>query len=242
MIQNKKSIYLLILKKISPVFFILLGLNANSQSPSANQLIHRVYTQLQKAKDYKVDANIKVDLPFIRMLPINAKIYVKQPNKFKVESKSIAIVPRQGFDQLNKILSDTNQFTSITQAKELVGKVPSQIISLIPLQDTSDLILAKLWIDIKQNLVIKSLLTTKSNGTILTEYSYGTNANFGLPDIMIFTVDIKKFKIPKTIAADINTNSKKQDDKDRKNKKGKIIITLSNYLINKGIGDAVFVK
>lgn len=242
MIKNKKSIYLLILKKVSPVFFILLGLNAHSQSPSANQLIHRVYTQLQKAKDYKVDANIKVDLPFIRMLPINAKIYVKQPNKFKVESKRIAIVPRQGFDQLNKILSDTNRFTAIAQAKELVGKVTTQVISLIPLQDTSDLILAKLWIDIKQNLVLKSLLTTKSNGTILTEYSYGTNANFGLPDIMIFTVDIKKFKIPKTIAADINTNSKKQDDKDGKNKKGKIIITLSNYLINKGIRDAVFVK
>jgi len=229
-------------KKITLVFFLFLFAKAHSQIVNGNQIIYRVYAQLQKAKDYKVDATIKVDLPFIRILPINAKIFVKQPNKFKVESKSIAIVPRQGFDQLNKILSDTNEVTVIVQVTELVNKVDAQIISLIPLQDTGDLILAKLWIDVKQNLVLKSVLTTKLNGTILTEYSYGTFANYGLPDAMIFTVDIKKFKIPKAIAADINSNATKKDDKDLKNKKGKIIITLSNYLINKGISETVFIK
>lgn len=242
MIQFVKKYCRLTLNKIIFIFFVFFIKNAHSQSSTANNIIFKVYTQMQKAKDYKVDANIKVDLPFIRMLPINAKIYVKQPNKFKVESKSIAIVPRQGFDQLNKILSDTNQFTSILQTTELLGKVNAKLINIIPLQDTSDLILAKLWVDTKQNIVLKSLLTTKSNGTILTEYTYGSFVNFGLPDIMIFTVDIKKFKIPKSIAADINTNSKKENDNEKKNKKGKIIITLSNYLINKGIEDIVFAK
>ncbi len=242
MILGTKNVCKLTPKKSLLIFFIFLVGSAYSQSTNWNQIIYKVYAHLQKAKDYKVDANIKVDLPFIRILPINAKIYVKQPNKFKVESKSIAIVPRQGFDRLNEILSDTNQFTAIAQATELVDKVNTQIISLVPLQDTGDLILAKLWIDIKRSLVLKSSLTTKLNGTILTEYTYGSFSNYGLPDAMTFTVDIKKFKIPKTIAADINSNAKKQGDQERQNKKGKIIITLSNYLINKGIQDAVFAK
>lgn len=242
MINRRAQYFKRILNKTILFYFVFLFGNVYSQGFTANQAIYKVYAQLQKAKDYKVDANIKVDLPFIRMLPISAKIFVKQPSKFKVESKSIAIVPRQGFDQLNKILSDTNQFTSIAQNSELVGKEMAKVISLIPVEDTTDLILAKLWVDTKLNVVLKSLLTTKTNGTILTEYSYGKFVNFGLPDAMTFTVDIKKFKIPKSIAADINTNSKKQENKDTKNMKGKIIISLSNYMINSGIQDAVFVK
>ncbi len=236
MIQNLKQTLFIF------VFIIGSAEAARAQNTTANQVLNKVYTQLQKAKDYKVNANIKVDLPFIKMLPINATIYVKQPNKFKVTSKSIAVVPRQGFDQLNKILSDSNQFTAIIQANELVGKVSTQLISLIPLGETDDLILAKLWVDIKQNLILKSVLTTKSNGTILTEYSYGTYANYGLPSAMIFTVDIKKFKIPKAIVADINTNTQQQNDKDKKSKKGKIIITLLDYSVNKGIDDKLFTK
>jgi len=220
------------------LLLLLLNSFLHSQISTPNKILFNVYSQLQKAKDYSVDVNIKVDLPFIRMLPINAKIFVKQPNKFKVESKSIAIVPRQGFDQLNKVLNDTSQFTAIAQSTETINNVISNLINVIPLQDTSDLVLAKLWVDTKQNVILKSLLTTKTNGTILTEYTYGKYFNYGLPDLMKFTVDIKKFKIPKSIAADINKNIAKTDDKEKK--KGVIIIKLSNYIINKGITDSFF--
>ena len=92
------------------VFFVwVFSISIEAQS-NANVILHTVYAKLQKAKDYSVDANIKVDMPFIRILPINAKIYFKQKDKFKVESKSIAIVPRQGFDQASKMLADTNSF------------------------------------------------------------------------------------------------------------------------------------
>ncbi|HLC82783.1 MAG TPA: hypothetical protein VJI69_03065, partial [Bacteroidia bacterium] len=96
-------------------------------------------------------------------------------------------------------------------------------------------------IDTKQNIILKSQLTTKSNGTILTEYTYGAQLAYGLPDKMIFTVDVKKFKIPKSVAADMN-NKPKEEDKSKDKKKGQIAITLSNYQINKGISDSVFKK
>jgi hypothetical protein len=209
---------------------------------NANQIIRAVYSKLQKAKDYSVMANIKVDMPFIRMLPIDAKIYYKQKDKFKVESKSIAIVPRQGFDQSSKMLADTNSFTAILQGTEMINGIQTSIVNIIPLSDTSDLILGKLWIDTKQNVILKSQLTTKSNGTILMEYAYGSQTAFGLPDKMIFSVDVKKFKIPKSVAADINNNDKEKADKTKDPKKGKIFITLTNYQVNKGVPDSVFKK
>jgi hypothetical protein len=223
------------------VFYtLLLSLIGSAQNP--NQLVQGVYQKLMQAKDYTVNANIKVDLPFIRMLPIDAKIFFKQNNKFKVESKSIAIIPRQGFDQLPKMLSDTNSYTAVITGKELIDNTETSIVNIITLSDTSDLILGKLWIDKQKLLVLKSQLTTKKNGTILTEYSYGKQIIYGLPDFMTFTVDIKKFSIPKSIAADINNAKVKDKDKDKKDKKGRIFITLNNYQINKGINDKVFDK
>jgi hypothetical protein len=104
------------------------------------------------------------------------------------------------------------------------------------------MILGKLWIDPMQSVIIKSQLTTKSNGTILTEYTYGNQVAFGLPDNMIFSVDIKKFKIPKSMAGDIKRDDTNKNIKGKDNKKGKIYIKLTNYQINKGISDTVFKK
>jgi len=229
------------LKQLYLLFIIAFSFSASAQT-AANPILRAVYQKLQKAKDYTVQANVKVDIPFIRMLPIDAKIYYKQKDKFKVESKSIAIVPRQGFDQASRMLADTAAYTAMVQGTEQIGGVAASIINIIPLTDTSDLILGKLWVDVKQSLILKSQLTTKSNGTILTEYSYGTQAAYGLPDKMIFHVDVKKFKVPKGVSGDTNNTSADKTDKARDNKKGEIVIVLTNYQVNKGIPDTVFKK
>jgi hypothetical protein len=227
-------------KAIILVLCIFYGSLISAQNP-ANQLLRGVYNKLQKAKDYTVHANIKVDMPFIRILPIDAKIYFKQKDKFKVESKSIAIIPRQGFDQNSKMIADTNSFTAVIQGNEMISGISCTIVNIIPLSDTTDLILGKLWIDPKQSVVLKSQLTTKSNGTILTEFTYGSQAGYGLPDKMIFSVDVKKFKIPKGVSGD--TNSSSTDAKKDENKKtGKVFIVLTGYEINKGIPDSIFKK
>jgi outer membrane lipoprotein-sorting protein len=230
MIHLKKIILLL-------VFIFICGSN-RAQQP--NKILNQVYAKLNKANNYSVDVNIKVDLPFIKMLPINAKIYFKQKDKFKVDSKSIAIVPKQGFVQLTKLINDTTAFTAMYQSSEIINGNKISLINVIPLSDTGDVVLGKLWIDEKLQVIIKSQITTKLNGTILTTYEYGKNIDFGLPDVMVFEVDIKKFKTPKAVAADINTTQKKEAEKF--GKKGKIIIKLTNYLVNKGISDAVFNK
>lgn len=228
--------------KFSFIFSLLFASLTAFSQVDAGQTLRSVYSKLQKAKDYTVQANIKVDMPFIRMLPIDATIYFKQKDKFHVESKSIAIVPRQGFDQSSKMLADTNSFTAVSQGSEILGTIKTSLISILPLSDTSDLILGKLWIDPQQNLILKSQLTTKSNGTITTEYTYGSQSAYGLPDKMIFSVDVKKFKIPKGVATDINNTTDEKKKKENEKKKGKIFITLTNYQMNKGIPDSKFKK
>jgi hypothetical protein len=205
-----------------------------------NQLLRGVYSKMMKVKDYSVEASIRADIPLIKIFPVNAVIYFKQPDKFKVESKNIAILPRQGFSDLSKIIHDSTSYTAVFTGKELIGKSLTQITSLIPSVDTGDLVLAKFWIDASSNLVLKSQLTTRSNGTMLIEYFYGTQAIYGLPDKMIFTVDVKKFKVPKIIATDIQNPDKAKPRKTKTSGKGVILISMKNYKINTGLKGKTF--
>ena len=207
---------------------------------TANQVLHSLYSKLMNAKDYKANAHIKIDLPFIRMLPVDAEVFYKQPDKFKVKSKGIAILPKQGFSDFSKTIKDTNSYTAIITGKEIIAKTNTTIINVIPNADTSDLILGKLWVDTEKNIVLKSQLTTKSNGTLIIEYFYLTQLYYGLPDSVIFTVDVKKFKVPKGVTADINNSNTPETNSGKDPKKGKIYITLKNYIVNKGVADSVF--
>jgi outer membrane lipoprotein-sorting protein len=227
------------------IILILLALLTVMQvysQKNANTIIQAVYNKLQKAKDYSVEANIKVDMPLVRILPVNVTIYFKQKDKLKVVSKSIAIVPRQGFDQISRVLADTNSFTAIIQGTEMIDAVQTNIVNVIPMSDTSDMILGKFWIDPEQSVILKSQITSRSNGTIETEYSYGSQMNYGLPDKMIFSVDVNKFRMPKSVTDEINKSDSDKEEKNNGNKKGKIYITLTGYKVNQGIPDSVFTK
>jgi hypothetical protein len=229
-------------KYLAALCLSLLVFTSGYSQNNANKLLQSVYNKMQKARDYSVQANIKVDMPFIRILPVDVKIYYKQKDKFKVESKSIAIVPRQGFDQIQKMLADTGSYTTMLQGEELIGSIQTSLVNVISLSDTSDLILGKFWIDVNRNVIIKSQLTTRYSGTIVTEYIYESQLAYGLPDKMIFSVDAKKFKMPKNVSEESKKDDSTKEKNGKEKDKGKIYITLTNYQVNKGIADSVFEK
>jgi len=227
-------------------FILMVGMTlvfeAVTAQKSPNQLLRGVYLKMMKVKDYSVDASIKADIPLIKILPVNATIYFKQPDKFKVKSKGIAILPRQGFSDFSGMIGDSNSFTAVFTGKENIEKSAVQIISLIPVVDTGELILAKFWVDGKRNLVLKSQLTTRSNGTIQIEYSYFTQETYGLPDNMTFTLDVKKFKMPKAMSPNAKNRGSDSGTKQKEQRKGTIHVALKNYKINQGLKNDFFIK
>lgn len=222
-------------------FILLLTITCGVEAQDdARELLRNVFGKLQKTRDYTANANITVDMPYIRIQPIDVKIYFKQKDKFHVESKGIAIIPRQGFDQITGILSDTNSYTAMVQGYENYSAIKAAVVNVIPLSDTSDVILAKFWIDPKHWVVMKSQLTTRSSGTIHIEYEYGKQIAYGLPDKMIFMVDVKKFRMPKKFSNGVNTNTPDRAVTGKEENKGTITVVLSNYQVNIGIPDSIF--
>lgn len=210
-------------------------------SPEAMLILREVNRKFASVKDYQADALIDARISFLKILPQRAKVYFKSPDKFRLKSKGIAILPKQNFDQLFSLMADEKAYMAfITGTESLNGKMVS-ILNLIPLSDTTDLVLARIWVDTSRDLILKSQLTTRSNGTVLIDYFHGSLSEYALPDQLIFTIDVKRFKIPKAIAADINSKTPSEQNK-KEPKTGQIIIRFSNYVFNKGIPDEYFVK
>ncbi len=231
----KKRIHLMLIA----VFAAVAGLMSFAPPRTPNQMISSLTTKMNLVKDYSASVRIKADIPMIKAIPVKAKVYFKQKDKFKVESKSIVILPKQGLSDLSATLSDTNAYTAVASGTAVINKVSTNIISVIPSSETGDMILGKFWIDDAGKLLMKSQITTRSSGTVEAEYFYGTQKKYGLPDSMVFTVDVKKFKIPKGVAVDIQKSGKKNT---KTGNKGKIYIKISDYAINKGIPDDKFKK
>ncbi len=228
------------MNKIFRILIVLI-LPLNLFSQDASQSIAELMAKMNRITDYSADAVIKSDIPLIKILAVRATIYFKQKDKFRIVSKGIAILPKQGFVDISKLLSNMNEYTSMIAGYDNVSNIKAQIITIFPVNDTSDLILAKLWVDTDRDIILKSQITTRSSGTVTIEYSYKTQNEFGLPDSMVFIVDVKKFKIPKGVATDINRTSS-VDELKKSAKTGRIFINLTNYKINKGISDDVFIK
>jgi hypothetical protein len=162
---------------------------------------------------------------------VKAKIEFKQPDEIKMKTQGIAILPKKGFTDLAIMLKNKASYTAIFTGYEVVQKIKTESITLLPSNDAGEIVLAKIWVDTDEALILKSQITTRTNGTVVADYTYGKQKEFGLPDELTFSVDVKKFKIPKGVVVDINRSASVEQPKNV-GKTGKINIQFSNYIIN----------
>ena len=92
------------MKKFLTLLIIAIQFGVIAQE--ANDILSKVVTKLNTVNDYTVTASVKASIPMIKILPSKATIYFKQKDKFKVVSKGIVILPKQGFTEINGFLAN----------------------------------------------------------------------------------------------------------------------------------------
>lgn len=211
-----------------------------SVAQNPKEIIARVNQNFSKVKDYSADIAMKFQIPGVNIEPISGKVFYKTPDKFRVRTKGIVFMPKQNPYYSLAMLKDTNSYAAILSGTDKISNSNCAIINIIPNAET-DLILGKFWIDYVKGVVMKSQLTTKSNGTIIILNSYGSQEGFALPDKIVFSVDMTKFKVPKAVAIDLN--SKTKGSKNESNKAtGTIELLFSGYALNKQLSNEVFIQ
>jgi len=211
-----------------------------SQSKDPDDILDGVVTNFNTVKDYQVDVNIKVDVEFIKVPETKAKIYFKQPDKVHLEAEGFAMLPKNGMEFSPSSLIKKEHTAIYEQDVDLNG-FKTSLVKVIPLGDQGDVILSTLWIDQKRQVIRKVESTTKTNGTFSIDFSYDDNIKYPLPSKILFSFNMDKMNIPATISGE--TTTEKSDIKKKNigsSTKGQVVVSYSNYLVNKGIPDSIF--
>jgi len=227
--------------KKSFLFFLLLAVLVNARGQTPEEIVNKVKAKLEKVNDYEARGKMKTNVVFIKAPLATVKVYYKKPNKLRINNESgISFIPKGSVNiNLNNLFINTTGFDIIDVGKE--AGTDLRIIKLLPKDENADVVLSTLYIDEVQSLIKKAKTTTKENGTYELEMSYGKYAEYGLADKVIFSFNTKDYKLPKGITFDYDDGSKKETNPDKlKNKKGKVEIVYSSYIINKGVPDSVF--
>ncbi len=229
------------MKLIISLFLLVVNFGF-SQSKDPNEIIDAVITNFNKVNDYKVDVNIKVDVEFIKVPETKAKIYFKQPDKVHLEADGFAMLPKNGmeFSPSSLIKKD---YTAIYEQDVDLNGYKTSIVKVIPIGDQGEVILSTYWIDQSKKLIRKVESTTKTNGTFTIDFTYDDKIKYPLPSKIVFSFNMDKLNLPATITGE--TSNQKSDKKNKNSDlrtKGSVIVSYSNYAVNKGIPDEIFEK
>jgi hypothetical protein len=213
----------------------------SASAQDADALVKKIKTKLEQVNNYIAEGKMKTDVAFIKAPIGKVKIYYQKPNKLKlVKDKGISILPKGGVSiNASSVIGLTN-YTAIDAGEQLLNGTKVKVIKLLPLDEASDIVITTLYIDEVQLLIKKSATTTKENGSFEMEMYYGNYANLGLPDKMVFSFNVKDYKMPKGVTLDFDDDMKPEEKQKLKKKKGRVEFIYTSYIINKGIDPAIF--
>jgi outer membrane lipoprotein-sorting protein len=227
------------------IFFFVIALLISYSSVQAQDmtaLVTKVKAKLDQVNDYEADGNMKTDVSFIKAPIGKVKVYFKKPNKFRLKKEGgISLLPKGGVSVNMSTIITTSDFVALAAGEAVIDGFKTKIVKLLPTNEASEIVITTLYIDEPNLLVRKAITTTKENGTYEMQMSYGAFANFGLPQKVVFSFNTKDYKLPKGITLEFDDNEKPLSEAQKlKNKKGRVEITYSNYIVNKGIADSFF--
>src|SRR4030095_5272846 len=217
---------------------IFLVYSMNTRAQTAEEIVQKIKTKLEKIDDYEAEGKMKTNVAFIKAPLATVKVFYKKPDKLLILNETgISFIPKGSVNiNVNNVFVHMQAFDIIDGGRDNEGL---RVLKLLPKDDTADIVLSTLYIDEKNMLVKKSKTTTKENGTYELEMSYAKYLEYGLPDKVVFSFNTKDYKLPKGITLDYDDGSEKNGAK-LKNKKGTVEINYKNYIINKGIDGKIF--
>jgi len=224
------------------LFLFLLQPSLLTRAQDINMLVQKVKDKINLVNDYEATGKMKTNVIFLKVPVAAVKVYFKRPDRLKIKNeKGISFIPKGAVNiNMNNVLG-MGKYSVLDAGNDMIGRTAVKVVKLLPEDDTADVVLSTLYIDAVNQVILKTKTTTRDNGTYELEMSYGKYIAYGLPDKIIFSFNTKDYKMPRGVTFDFEDGSEKKNPGDKlNNKKGTVEISLSTYIINKGIGDSIF--
>jgi hypothetical protein len=215
---------------VTGVVFMLMCLfqgTALHAQDEAQVILLNLGKNFDKLNKFQVDANIKVDVEFIKIKERLIKITYEKPDKFTFDAEGLALLPKNGM-QMEYLTLIQKGYTSLLAGQEDIEGVRTKIIKVIPEVENEDIILAQMWIDPVANRIVKMKTYTKKSGSYLIEFKY-KNHPFNLPDQITVTFDISALTLPAKMMSEFQPQAEKVKEGPQQ---AKVIVQYSNYKVN----------
>ncbi|MFL3024881.1 MAG: hypothetical protein ACJZ1P_03350 [Candidatus Neomarinimicrobiota bacterium] len=247
------------MKKYNYIFFIFLFTSIKSQNTDLDIVKSNIITQFSKIEDYQVDINIKINMTGFRMPKKKIKMFFKKPDKLSIKTNGFAIIPKTGINnnpnelfkmfnyinEVNRTIRDNKQFYFIS------GIVNQDSIDM-PIKNfksEESNVKMSLLIDAKEWIITEVDIFLDKEKTFSIRTDYININNIMVPEKTKLIIGIKEIsRIKNNFNSDLLFNSDndlaKASGFNLKNDefKGEISMKFSNYIINQGIDDQIFIR
>ena len=247
------------MKKYNYIFFIFLFTSIKSQNTDLDIVKSNIITQFSKIEDYQVDINIKINMTGFRMPKKKIKMFFINPDKLSFKTNGFAIIPKTGINnnpnelfkmfnyinEVNRTIRDNKQFYFIS------GIVNQDSIDM-PIKNfksEESNVKMSLLIDAKEWIITEVDIFLDKEKTFSIRTDYININNIMVPEKTKLIIGIKEIsRIKNNFNNDLLFNSDndlaKASGFNLKNDefKGEISMKFSNYIINQGIDDQIFIR
>lgn len=238
---------------------LFLFVTIKAQDTELEEIKNNIITKFSKIDDYQVDINIKINMTGFRMPKKKIKMFFKKPDKLNIKTNGFAIIPKTGinnnpnelFEMFNYITEVNRTIRNNKQFYFITGIVnPDSIdIPIKNFQSENANITMSLLIDAKEWIITEVDIILDKEKIFSIKTDYINIDNIMVPEKTNLSIGIKEIsRIKNNFNNDLLFNSDndfiKASGLNLKNDefKGEISLEFSNYIINQGIDDNVFIR
>jgi len=210
-----------------------------AQKMSASQILARSEKNLEGIEDYTVDLQADLDMETLRMPRMEATLYFKKPDKIHFESESFAMLPREGFGTPVSML--IGRYNASLAGEENVDEMGAYKLHLVAKDPADRLQQLFVWVN-KANFTIARTETVPYQGrSVKMEFRYALQEErYWLPETLQVHLTVP-LADSSAVGQDLTIPGAQGRGARRMPRKGSIVISYSNYRINTGLSDDLFV-
>ncbi|GLU44921.1 hypothetical protein [Allomuricauda sp. NBRC 101325] len=216
------------MKNLIGLLFFIFGITSLSAQEIDGDLL-KIKSRMDAINEFSAELQLDLDAAFINMPTKYASMHYTKGKDTKFSSDDFVVLPKRGLDFAFSELFE-HPFITVDRGIETKNNKEVKVLNVIPTDNQSDMALATLYLDVKNERISASEITTKKNGTYALEMEY-PDLDAILPSQVQVSFAIEKLKIPLNFMGsdtDIDRKTMRQMD----TKTGKITLLISNYKIN----------
>ena len=201
-------------------------------SPDTAALIAAVKAQYDRIQDYTVDIRAVVKMTGLSVPPMDAVMYFKKPDRVRLKSDGFAMLPRDAVG-FHPGMFETEAYDMVVQGKEKVQGIECTKVKLLARSDTTRLQRAMLFIDTKRSVILRMEFDPGAGAKASASLTYArVDGKYWLPERIDVEMDSpRQMRRP---------GQQVRPNDGAKPEKARIVMTYRNYVVNRGIDDAVF--